>query len=77
LFCYHFGESPPPAELLQEMLALLEGHPLAITWAASLLGIEGHDGIALSPIFEKLGGRISYGKLKLFLAFEQVLAAKA
>ncbi|OYV06845.1 MAG: DNA helicase RecQ [Verrucomicrobiales bacterium VVV1] len=38
---------------------------------------EGHDGIALSPIFEKLGGRISYGKLKLFLAFEQALAVRS
>jgi ATP-dependent DNA helicase RecQ len=31
----------------------------------------GHDGVALSPVFEKLGGRISYGKLRLFAAFEQ------
>jgi ATP-dependent DNA helicase RecQ len=30
----------------------------------------GHDGPALSPIYEKLGGRISYGKLRLFQAFE-------
>ncbi|MEI7927462.1 MAG: helix-turn-helix domain-containing protein, partial [Verrucomicrobiales bacterium] len=37
---------------------------------------EGHDGLALSPIFEKLGGKISYGKLKLFLAFEQTLAVR-
>jgi ATP-dependent DNA helicase RecQ len=33
----------------------------------------GHDGIALSPIFEKLGGQISYGKLKLFLAFDKAM----
>ena len=31
----------------------------------------GHEGVALSPVFEKLGGRISYGKLRLFAAFEQ------
>ncbi len=29
-----------------------------------------HEGPALLPIFEKLGGSISYGKLRLFLAFE-------
>ena len=30
----------------------------------------GHEGLALLPVFEKLGGEISYGKLRLFLAFE-------
>ena len=30
------------------------------------------DDSALSPVFEKLGGRISYGKLRLFRSFEQV-----
>ena len=34
----------------------------------------GHDGLALLPVFEKLGGKISYGKLRLFLAFEKVPA---
>ena len=29
----------------------------------------GHDGMALSPVFEKLNGEISYGKLKAFRAF--------
>jgi ATP-dependent DNA helicase RecQ len=29
----------------------------------------GHEGFALSPIFEKLGGTISYGKLKMYRAF--------
>ena len=32
----------------------------------------GHEGAALSPVFEKLGGRIDYGKLRLFLAFTNV-----
>jgi ATP-dependent DNA helicase RecQ len=36
---------------------------------------EGHEGLALRPVFEKLGERISYGTLKLFLTFEQ--AAKS
>ena len=31
---------------------------------------EGHDGMALSPVFEKLGGKIDYGKLRMFRAFE-------
>ena len=30
---------------------------------------EGHDGMALSPVHEKLGGEISYGKLKMYRAF--------
>jgi ATP-dependent DNA helicase RecQ len=30
---------------------------------------QGHEGPALSPIFEKLGGKISYGQLKIFRAF--------
>ncbi len=30
---------------------------------------QGHEEPALSPIFEKLGGKISYGKLKAFRAF--------
>ncbi|WP_367873275.1 tetratricopeptide repeat protein [Luteolibacter sp. Populi] len=47
LFRHHFG-AEPPATLLAEMLALLEGHPLAITWAASLFGIEGHAAAALA-----------------------------
>jgi ATP-dependent DNA helicase RecQ len=29
----------------------------------------GHEGLALTPIHEKLDGKISYGKLKMFLAF--------
>ena len=29
----------------------------------------GHEGLALAPIHEKLDGKISYGKLKMFLAF--------
>ena len=32
----------------------------------------GHDGMALSPVFEKLGGAISYGKLKAFRAFAKL-----
>ncbi len=31
----------------------------------------GHDEVALKPVFEKLGGRISYGKLKIFQAFQE------
>jgi ATP-dependent DNA helicase RecQ len=31
---------------------------------------EGHEGPALSPVFEKLGGSIDYGKLRMFRAFE-------
>ena len=31
--------------------------------------LVGHDGLALRPIFDKLAGRISYGKLRLHLAF--------
>lgn len=31
----------------------------------------GHEEIALKPIFEKLGGRVSYSKLRLFQAFEE------
>jgi ATP-dependent DNA helicase RecQ len=30
---------------------------------------QNHDGFALAPLFEKLGGTISYGKLKIFRAF--------
>ena len=36
----------------------------------------GHEGIALVPIFEKLGGKIGYGKLKLFRAFEDFGTAR-
>jgi ATP-dependent DNA helicase RecQ len=36
----------------------------------------GHEGLALKPVFEKLGERIGYGILKLFLAFEQAQAGK-
>jgi ATP-dependent DNA helicase RecQ len=36
--------------------------------------LVGHEGPALSPIYEKLGGRISYGKLRLFLAFQTATA---
>jgi hypothetical protein len=39
--------------------------------------LTGLDGPALSPIYEKLGGRISYGKLRLFLAFENAAPAAA
>lgn len=31
---------------------------------------EGYDEEALKPVFEHLGGRIGYGKLRLFRAFE-------
>ena len=34
-----------------------------------IAAFENHEGPALSPVFEKLGGRLSYGKLRLFLAF--------
>ncbi len=30
--------------------------------------MEGHDGVTLKPIFDQLEGRISYGKLKIYLA---------
>jgi ATP-dependent DNA helicase RecQ len=33
------------------------------------IAFEGHEGLALKPVFEKLGERIGYGKLRLFLAF--------
>jgi uncharacterized protein YpbB len=36
-----------------------------------------HDGLALKPVFEKLGGRIGYGKLKLHLACMRADAASA
>jgi ATP-dependent DNA helicase RecQ len=39
------------------------------------VALAGHDGSALSPIHEKLAGRISYGKLRLFLAFENAALA--
>jgi ATP-dependent DNA helicase RecQ len=32
---------------------------------------SGHEELALKPVFEKLEGRISYGKLRLFRSFEQ------
>ena len=35
--------------------------------------LVGHEGVALSPVFEKLGARISYGKLRLFLAYESLI----
>ena len=38
---------------------------------------EGHEGLALRPVFEKLGERISYGTLKLFLAFENKAGSHA
>jgi ATP-dependent DNA helicase RecQ len=37
---------------------------------AMRVALVGQEGPPLSPIYEKLGGRISYGKLRLFLAFE-------
>jgi ATP-dependent DNA helicase RecQ len=36
---------------------------------------EGHEGLALKPVFEKLGERISYSTLKLFQAFERMAKA--
>ena len=39
------------------------------------IAFEGHEGLALKLVFEKLGEWISYGSLRLFLAFEQ--AAKS
>jgi ATP-dependent DNA helicase RecQ len=39
--------------------------------------LVGHEGPALSPIYEKLGGHISYGKLRLFLAFKTAALAAA
>ena len=30
---------------------------------------QNHESPALSPVFEKLDGKISYGKLKIFRAF--------
>ena len=33
------------------------------------VAFEEHDGMALSPVHEKLGGEISYGKLKIYRAF--------
>lgn len=39
--------------------------------------LVGHEGPALSPIYEKLGGHIRYGKLRLFLAFEAAALAAA
>jgi hypothetical protein len=30
-----------------------------------------HEGPALAPVFEKLEGKISYGKLKIFRAFAE------
>ena len=37
--------------------------------------IEGYDDVALKPVFEHLGGRIGYGKLRLFRAIESRGAA--
>ena len=34
------------------------------------IAFEGHEGLALKPVFEKLGERVSYGSLRLFQAFE-------
>ena len=31
----------------------------------------GHTGIALKPVYDKLEGRIGYGKLRIFQAFAQ------
>jgi ATP-dependent DNA helicase RecQ len=38
--------------------------------AAMRAAFEGHEGLALKPVFEKLGERIGYGTLRLYLAFE-------
>ena len=35
----------------------------------------GYDEVALKPVFEQLGGRISYGKLKLYRAISSRLTA--
>jgi ATP-dependent DNA helicase RecQ len=35
------------------------------------VALAGHEGPELKSIFEKLGGRISYGQLRLFAAFEK------
>ena len=76
---------PQIAEARQLSLSTIEGHlALAIELGESLdpndfynreesdrmrEAFKNHEGPALSPIFEKLGGTISYGKLKLFRAF--------
>ncbi len=40
--------------------------------AAMRAAFIGHEGPALKPVFEKLEGAISYGKLRIFQAFEEV-----
>jgi hypothetical protein len=32
--------------------------------------LEGYDDVSLKPVFEHLGGRIGYGKLRLFRAIQ-------
>jgi ATP-dependent DNA helicase RecQ len=39
--------------------------------------LDGYDELALKPVFEQLGGRISYGKLKMFRAIEAQAGAEA
>ena len=39
--------------------------------------LAGYDEVALKPVFEQLGGRISYGKLRLYRAVQRVPAVSA
>ncbi len=39
--------------------------------------LDGYDEPALKPVFEQLGGRISYGKLRMFRAFEERSSASS
>lgn len=74
-------------------ISTIEGHlALAIEFGESLesatfytpeeadrmcAALEGHQSASLSPIFEKLGGTISYGKLKIYRAFAARKPGKA
>ena len=50
----------------------LEVRPLvdARAWDEMASALRAHEGVALSPVFEALGGRYSYGHLRLVRAAE-------
>lgn len=50
----------------------LEVRPLveARSWDEIASALKAHKGVALSPVFETLGGRYSYGQLRLVRAAE-------
>jgi ATP-dependent DNA helicase RecQ len=63
----HLARAVEGGEKLDRRAFFSENDELAMRAA-----FDGHEGPALSPVFEKLGGSIDYGKLRMFRAFEYV-----